>query len=99
MIEETKKELENQFPEYQFTIAKRIYGKCIVAHKSKYRGADIYVNENKITVQSCVPDKKARILIGGGALFLKIFKKDFSEAETEMIKYFKSINKHVRRRL
>ena len=51
MLEEIRKELETNFPEYEFSIGKRIYGKCIIAKKSKYSGADIFIKGNKISIE------------------------------------------------
>tara|TARA_R110002072_G_scaffold288014_2_gene454016 strand:+ start:289 stop:522 length:234 start_codon:yes stop_codon:yes gene_type:complete len=75
-IDEIKTELELNFPEYQFKLGKRIYGKCIIAKKSKYSGADIFVKENKIIVESGIAEMKTRLLIGSGAVLLKKFTKD-----------------------
>lgn len=86
-IETIKKELEVEFPDLSFTIGKRIYGKCIIAKKSKYNGADIFVKKDVVIIEAAIPEMKTRILIGGGALLLKIFSKNFNEP-SKRIAYF-----------
>ena len=86
-IETIKAELEFKFPEYTFTIGKRIYGKCIIAKNSKYSGADIFIKKSEIIIQPGIPEMKSRILIGAGALFLKYFRKDYSEPAKRIKNY------------
>ena len=94
-IDEIKTELELNFPEYHFKIGKRVYGKCIIAKKSKYSGADIFVKENKIIVEPAIPEMKTRLLVGGGAILLKNFRKDYSEPASRILKFLRDQNKTV----
>lgn len=94
-IDQIKKDLELEFPQYQFSIVKRIYGKCIITKKSKYSGADIYVKENRIIVEPGVPEMKTRLLIGGGAVLLKMFRKDFNEPALEIAKFLEERSQNV----
>lgn len=89
-IEDLKNRLEANFPNYEFKLGKRIYGKCIIAKKSKYSGADIYVKENSVTIEAAIPEMKTRLLIGSGALLLKMFRKDFNEPCLKISEYLKS---------
>ena len=78
-IEEIIAALEKAFVEMEFTIGKRIYGKCIIAKKSTYCGAAIFVTNNSIVVEAAIPETKTRLLIGGGAILLKLFAKNYTE--------------------
>ena len=98
MIEDYKKNLEIEFPEYEFSIGKRIYEKCIIAKKSKYCGADIFFKKNKLVIESSIPEMKTRLLIGGGALLVKSFKKDFSEPVDRIFEYFENQNIEIKYR-
>jgi hypothetical protein len=94
-IENLKSELEKQFPEFSFRLGRRIYGKCIIAKKSKYSGADIYLTNKRIIVEPSVPEMKTRLVIGAGALFLKYFNKDFSEPASKIKAYLSQNYEHV----
>ena len=86
-LEELLVKLENQFPEHEFRIGKRIYGKCIIAKKSKYSGADIFINIDKILIEASIPEMKTRLLLGSGAVYLKIFRKDYGEPCQKIANY------------
>ena len=97
LIENIKSELELVFPEYEFSTGKRIYGKCIIAKHSKFCGADIFVNKNEaMIIEPAIPAMKTRLLIGGGAVFLKFFLKDYNQPADRIYQYFKSQNKRIR---
>jgi len=78
-LENLMERLSVEFPDMSFRIGSRLNKKCIIAKKSNYSGADIFVKSDRIELEPCVPDTKHRILIGSGALFLKLFRKSFSE--------------------
>jgi hypothetical protein len=63
-IEELQKKLELNFPEYEFRIGKRIYGQCVIAKKSKYSGADIFIKNDKVLIEAGIPEMKTRLLFG-----------------------------------
>jgi len=96
MIEDLKKELETAFPEYNFFFAKRVYGKTIVAQKSKYVGADIFIKKDVLKVMPGIPKNKTRILIGGGAAVLMFFKKDYHEVSNKIFDYLNLQNINVK---
>lgn len=95
MIEEIKTELESEFPEYKFSIGKRLFGKCVIVKKSKYCGADIFVKKDKMIIEPAIPEMKTRLLIGSGAVFIKMFKKDYSEPADRIFDYFQLKNKDI----
>ncbi|MEZ4795770.1 MAG: hypothetical protein R2785_01260 [Flavobacteriaceae bacterium] len=95
MIESIKTELESEFPEYEFSVGKRIYGKCLIVKKSKYCGADIFIKNDKMIIEPAIPEMKTRLLIGGGAALLKMFKKDYSEPADRIFEYLKMKNKKI----
>ena len=99
VIEEVKSELERKFPEYTFTVGKRIYGACVIAKKTKYSGADIFVKENNIIIESAIPEMKTRIWLGGGAIFLKFFNKAYSEPSLRIKDYLSSKYDNVKLKL
>jgi hypothetical protein len=88
-LELVKKQLEAEFPDLSFSNGKRIYGNCIIAKKSKYSGADIFVRKNKIVVDAAIPEMKTRFLIGAGVLYLKFFNKNFSEPSIRIFEFLK----------
>lgn len=88
-IEELKAELETAFPAISFRIGKRIYGECIIAKKSKYSGADIFIKEDSIILEAAIPDMKTRLLVGSGAILLKFFNKGFSLPALQIANYLK----------
>lgn len=85
-------QLQERFTEYQFSMGKRVYGKTIIAFKSKYVGADIFYQRGKLVVLAAVPKMSTRILIGAGAVLVKMFKSDYSEPAEKIAAYFRSIN-------
>ena len=78
-INTIKHQLETQFPDLSFTIGRRIYGECIIAKKTKYSGADIFIKKSNITVEAAIPEMKTRMLLGAGAVFLKLFSKNYKD--------------------
>ncbi|MCE2995903.1 MAG: hypothetical protein ACK5RG_14920 [Cyclobacteriaceae bacterium] len=98
-IEEVKVCLESTFPEYTFSIGKRLLGECIIAKNTKYSGADIFVHDDKIIVEAALPEMKTRILLGSGVLFLKFFSKKFSEPSLKIHYYLAKKYPNVKRRI
>lgn len=86
-IENLKTELELAFPEMSFSFGKRIYGQCLIAKKTTYSGADIFVKDNGITIEASIPEMKTRLLIGGGAVLLKFFNKNYSQPSLRIKEY------------
>src|SRR5690606_16525131 len=86
-LEKIKSDLELAFPEYSFSVGKRLLGECIIAKGTKYSGADIFVTEDQVVVEAAIPEMKTRILLGSGALFLKFFSKKFSEPSLRIYEY------------
>lgn len=78
-IEKIKTDLEQAFPEYSFSVGKRLLGECVIAKNTKYSGADIFVSEDKVVIKAAIPEMKTRMLLGSGVLLLKFFSKKFSE--------------------
>lgn len=71
--------LEKAFPQWTFTMGKRLQGTCIIAKKSNLIGAEIYVSPTKIVVQAAIPSMKMRMLLGAGAILVKYLNKRYSE--------------------
>jgi len=82
--EQLKQELTEHFPEYFFFKTRRLTGRCIVAKKSKYCGADIFVKGDRIIVESAIPDWTTRLFLGAGAAYKKLTDQKFSEAAMEI---------------
>ena len=78
-INNIQEELATQFPELSFFITWRLLGKCIVAKKSKYNGADIFIKKKRIVVEASIPEWKTRMFLGAGAVYLKYTDRKFSE--------------------
>ncbi|WP_460218030.1 hypothetical protein [Psychroserpens sp. MEBiC05023] len=95
-LDALKKDLEFYFKTYKFSIGKRIYGRCVIAEKSKFCGADIYIKSNKIHVQAGIPRMKTRLLVGGGAVILKMFSKRYSEPSYDIYEYLSEIHTNVK---
>ena len=94
-LDDLKKELEFYFKDYQFSLGKRIYGKCIIAEQSKYSGAAIYIKNNEILIEAGIPKMKTRLLVGGGAVLLKIFSKSYNAPSIAICEYLSEIYDHV----
>lgn len=94
-LEVVKKELEFYFKDYEFTLGKRIYGSCIIAKKSKYNGADIFIKNGEIRIEAGIPKTKTRLMIGGGAVLLKMFSKSYTEPSIAIYEYLSQIYEHV----
>jgi hypothetical protein len=86
-IEEIRIDLEQTFPEYSFSIGKRLFRECVIAKSTKYSGADIFVKADKIVIEAAIPEMKTRILLGSGVLFFKFFSKKFSEPSLRIHNY------------
>jgi hypothetical protein len=95
-IEEIKSDLERAFPEYSFSIGKRLLGECVIAKNTKYSGADIFVKDDKIVIEASIPEMKTRILLGSGVLFLKFLSKNFSEPSLKIHNYLRKKNDSVK---
>jgi hypothetical protein len=96
-IDYIKEKLSSQFPEYSFSLTRRLSGRCIVAKKSKYNGADIFVKNDRIIIEAAIPEWKIRIMLGAGAIYKKVTDKNFSETALQ-IKEFLSRSYDVRMR-
>src|SRR4051812_47929684 len=83
-INEIKDELTFQFPQYSFFLTRRLTGRCIVAKKSKYYGADIFIKKDRIIVEAAVPEWKTRLMLGAGAAYIKLTDKKFSDVAFEV---------------
>jgi len=47
-LESPKSDLEENMPQYTYKIGKRVYGKCIIAKKGNFSGADIYLKKKAL---------------------------------------------------
>ena len=95
-IDNVKSELEAAFPEMSFRIGKRLFQECLIAKMTKYSGADIFVRENAIIIEAAIPENKTRLLIGAGAVFLKFFKKSYTEPSLRIKEFLGKIYDNVR---
>jgi hypothetical protein len=86
-INNIKRELSAQFPELSFSTTRRLFGRCIVAKKSKYQGADIFIKSNKIVIEAAIPEWKTRLMLGAGAVYRKLTDKDFSKTALQIKDY------------
>ena len=93
-----KEELTVQFPEYSFFTTRRLIGRCIVARKSKYYGADIFIKKDRMVIEAAIPDWGTRLLLGAGALYKKISDPNFSEVAIQMKEFLSSTYKVSLRR-
>lgn len=93
-----KTELEAEFPEYHFFRRNTIYGKCIVAQKTSLNGAYIFVRKNKVIVAPEVPALKMRMLLGAGVIFLKMFRRDFTEPAQRIMAFLQKKEIRVKMR-
>lgn len=91
-LEELQTILANEFKEYEFKLGKRIYGRCLIAKKNKYAGADIYLKKDGALIEAAIPEMKTRLLIGSGAMLLKKFKKDYDEPCQRIVEFLNSQN-------
>ncbi len=89
-------DLELQFPEYSFSIGKRVFKRCIVAKNTRYTGADIVVKQDGIVVRPAVPESKTRLLFGSGGLIFKLFNKKFDEPSLRIFRYLNNSYERVR---
>lgn len=78
-IDRLKQELEKQFPELIFFKTRRVFGSCIVAKRSKFYGADIFIRGNKIFVEAAIPNWTTRFFLGAGAVYLKLKDSKYEE--------------------
>ena len=86
-IDQIIQELTDNFPEYKFFKTQRLTGRCIVAKKSKYYGADIFVKGNEIIVEAAIPDWTTRLVLGAGAAYKKITDRKYAEVATQIQNY------------
>ncbi len=93
-IDQIIQELKENFPEYTFFKTRRLTGRCVVAKKSKYYGADIFVKGDKIVVEAAIPDWATRLLLGAGAAYKKFTDTNYNEVATQ-IQSFLSRKYHV----
>ncbi|MBB6613153.1 hypothetical protein H7F15_19090 [Pontibacter sp. Tf4] len=97
-LEAIKSDLEENTPQYTYRIGKRVYGQCIIAKKSNFSGADIYLKKDRIEVESAIPETWARIVAGSGAALMKLFTKDYSKPEEELLSYLGHKYESVKRK-
>ena len=90
-----KEELATHFRDLTFFTTRRLTGRCIVAKKSTYYGADIFVKKDSIVVEAAIPDWKTRLLMGAGAAYKKITDQNFSQTALQ-VKEFLSRKYEVR---
>jgi hypothetical protein len=87
-LQDLKNDLEERFPEYTFFLSERLLmGRCITAMSSRISGADIFLHKNRLKIIPAIPDKRNRILLGSGVLFLRTFSKRFKEPAWRIFKY------------
>lgn len=86
-INSIKMELAEAFPEISFSTTRRLTGRCIVAMKSKYQGADIFIKSDKIVVEAAIPQWTTRFMLGAGAAYRKLTDKDFSDTALQIKEY------------
>ena len=99
-LEELKVKLENQFPEYEYRIGNRkLAGDCIIVKNTKYSGVDIFIKKDKILLEAAIPEMKTRLLIGAGAIFLKMFSKKFKIPSRRIYNYLKEEGINVKYRI
>ena len=94
-FEQLKNKLENQFPEYEYRLGNRkLAGDCLIVKNTKYSGVDIFIKKGKILLEPAIPEMKTRLLVGAGALFLRMFSKNFKEPSNKIYQFLKeeSIN-------
>lgn len=94
--EAIKAELEKAFPEWAFTLGKRLRGTCIIAKKSKYAGAEIYVSASGIIIEAAIPSMKTRMLLGAGAVLLKYLHPRYNEPALRIKVYLSDRYPHVK---
>jgi hypothetical protein len=94
--ETIKAELEKAFPEWEFTMGHRLRGACIIAKKSKYSGAEIYVSPAEINIEAVIPSMKTRMLLGAGAVLLKYLHKRYNEPALRIKVYLSGRYPHVK---
>lgn len=86
-IDQLKQELTEHFPEYTFFKTRRLTGHCIVAKKSKYYGADIFVKSDRIVVEAAIPEWTTRLFLGAGAAYKKLTDSKYGEVAKEIEKF------------
>lgn len=86
-IDQLQQELTGQFPEFAFFRARRLTGRCIVAKKSKYYGADIFVKGDRIVVEPAIPDWTTRLIMGAGAAYKKLTDSNYNEVASNIRDY------------
>lgn len=87
--EDVKADLEAHFPDYSFFNARRISGRCIVAKKSKYCGADIYVKVDRVVIEAAIPEWKTRFMLGAGAALKRVSDPHYFDAAEEVTNYLR----------
>ena len=89
-FEQLKRKLENQFPEYKYSIGNRkLAGDCLIVKNTKYSGVDIFLRKDNFLIEAAIPEMKTRLLIGTGVLFLKAFSKEFIEPSRRIFAFLK----------
>ncbi len=88
-IDQIIQELTENFPEYTFFKTRRLTGRCIVAKKSKYYGADIFVKSDRIVVEAAIPDWSTRLVLGAGAAYKKLTDIKYGEVATQIQNYLR----------
>ncbi|HEX6334891.1 MAG TPA: hypothetical protein VFZ78_11735 [Flavisolibacter sp.] len=70
-----------------FFVTRRLTGRCIVAKKSKYFGANIFVKKDRIVVEASIPEWKTRFMLGAGAAYRKLTDPNFNEAALQVAQF------------
>jgi len=86
-IDQIIQELTDNFTEYKFFKTRRLAGHCIVAKKSKYYGADIFVKGSEIIVEAAIPDWSTRLVLGAGAAYKKLTDSKYGEVAAQIQHY------------
>ncbi|MBO9151349.1 hypothetical protein ACFOTA_03960 [Chitinophaga sp. GCM10012297] len=79
-----------------FRIGQRAFVQCIIAKSSRFSGADIFLEKNGITIEPGIPEMRTRILVGSGALLLKIFSRNFSAPAVKIKGYLEGKYENVK---
>jgi len=97
-LSELKTQLEEAFPQYQFSLGKRITGPCLIARKNRFSGADVFIKPSGIIIEAGIPEFKTRLLVGAGAVWLKARRHDFHEPAQSIYQYLLEKGQQVRLR-
>jgi hypothetical protein len=86
-LAELQTELSEHFPAYQFSIVRRLTGKCVLARETRMYGAEIYLRSNRIIIEAAIPDWKTRLLLGAGAAVKKMSDPRFNHCAEQVASF------------